>query len=117
MCYEPAATRWTQLWPAVALQGVIDPHMTGIGGDCFALVARRAVRVVAINGSGRTPAAASIEALLGQGLATIPDGSAHDVTIPGAVDAWCLLSERLGRIGLDRILAPAIAARNGTASS
>ncbi|MHB2169611.1 gamma-glutamyltransferase [Alsobacter sp. R-9] len=95
---------------AVALQGVIDPHMTGIGGDCFALVARPGHPVVAINGSGRTPAAASIEPLLAQGLATIPDGSAHAVTVPGAVDAWCLLSERLGRIGMDRILAPAIAA-------
>ena len=32
------------------------------------------------------------------------------MTVPGAVDAWCHLSETHGRIGLDRVLQPAIAA-------
>ncbi len=95
---------------AVALQGVIDPHMTGIGGDCFALVSRPGHRPVAINGSGRAPAGMSLDVFARAGLTSIPDGSAHAVTIPGAVDAWCKLSAGYGRIGLDRILAPAIEA-------
>lgn len=95
---------------AVALQGVIDPHMTGIGGDCFALYAAAGKAPVAINGSGRAPAAATLDHFVKLGLGNIPDGSVHAVTIPGAVDAWCLLSERYGKIGLEAILQPAIAA-------
>ena len=44
---------------AVALQGVVDPHMTGIGGDCFALYCPAGGVPVALNGSGRAPAAAT----------------------------------------------------------
>ncbi|TKT75692.1 gamma-glutamyltransferase [Aquamicrobium sp. LC103] len=98
---------------AVALQGVIDPHMTGIGGDCFALYAKAGAAPVAINGSGRAPAAATLNHFASLGLDKIPDGSVHAVTIPGAVDAWCQLSERYGKIGLEAILQPAIdATRN-----
>src|SRR5438045_2091678 len=46
---------------AIALQGVIDPHMTGIGGDCFAMVAPASGAAIAINGSGRAPARAELD--------------------------------------------------------
>lgn len=95
---------------AVALQGVIDPHMTGIGGDCFALYAPAGGEPFCINGSGRTPAGANIEVLLDQGHASVPDLSAHAVTIPGAVDAWCRLNREHGRLPLLDVLMPAIEA-------
>ena len=45
---------------AMALLGVIEPTQTGIGGDCFALLMRRGEgEVVALNGSGWAPQAAS----------------------------------------------------------
>jgi gamma-glutamyltranspeptidase len=31
-------------------------------------------------------------------IAAIPDDSAHSVTIPAVVDAWCRLHERFGRL-------------------
>jgi len=93
---------------AVALQGVIDPHMTGIGGDCFAIYAPAQGEPVCINGSGRTPAKARLEALLAVGATKVPDLSAHAVVIPGAVDAWCLLNARHGHMPLSEILTPAI---------
>src|SRR5436189_5117906 len=45
---------------AIALQGVIDPHMTGIGGDCFAIYAPASGQAVAIHGSGRATAKADL---------------------------------------------------------
>jgi gamma-glutamyltranspeptidase / glutathione hydrolase len=95
---------------AVAVQCVVEPAMTGIGGDCFALVAPAdGGPITAFNGSGWAHKGLSAERLRDEGFSTIPDMSPHSVTVPGAVDAWCQLSERHGRLGLDAVLAPAIA--------
>ncbi|MEH6775850.1 MAG: gamma-glutamyltransferase family protein, partial [Cereibacter changlensis] len=94
---------------AVAVQCVVDPLMTGIGGDCFALYAPAGGEVIALNGSGRAPAGATIEALTAAGLTTeIPGTSPHAITIPGAVSGWCLLHRDHGTMPLDRIFARAI---------
>src|SRR4051794_12649043 len=95
---------------AIALQGVIDPHMTGIGGDCFAIYAPASGKPVAINGSGRAPAKAELNWFKEQGLREIPDDSPLAVTVPGAVDAWCKLNADYGRKPLEEILQPAIRA-------
>jgi gamma-glutamyltranspeptidase/glutathione hydrolase len=95
---------------AIALQSVIDPHMTGIGGDCFAMYSPAGGSPVSLNGAGRAPAAASVERLRALGLTSIPDDSAHAVTVPGAVAAWCRLIETYGALSLEEVLAPAIAA-------
>lgn len=99
---------------AVAVQCVVEPAMTGIGGDCFAIVAPAGGEIAAFNGSGWSPAGADADVLRAQGLATIADDTAHAVTVPGAVDAWCALSQRYGTRSLAELLAPAIAlAENG----
>ena len=42
------------------LLGLCEPAMTGIGGDCFALIKPAGTEeIIAINGSGRAPAALS----------------------------------------------------------
>src|SRR5258705_1559787 len=47
---------------ACALLGVIEPQSTGIGGDCFALIQPKGEgKIVAYNGSGRAPMAATAE--------------------------------------------------------
>src|SRR6202011_4494447 len=74
---------------ASALLAVIEPQSTGIGGDCFALLQRRGEgKIVAYNGSGRAPKAATPEWYLERNIKAIPLTSAHAVTVPGAVDAW-----------------------------
>ena len=91
------------------LLGICEPQMTGIGGDAFVLWREPGSdRIRALNGSGRAPAAASAAALRAAGHDTVPLHSAHAVTVPGAIDAFCHLSETVGKLGLDAILAPAI---------
>lgn len=93
---------------AVAVLCVVEPHMTGIGGDCFAMIHVPGEPVWGYNGSGRAGARASLEAVVAQGLRTIAPDSIHAVTVPGAVDAWAAILTAHGRFSLDRALAPAI---------
>lgn len=94
---------------AVAVQCVVDPLMTGIGGDCFALYAPKDGAVKALNGSGRAPAGATLAALRDAGLTDeIPQTSPHSVTIPGAISAWCLMHRDHGSIPLARLFERAI---------
>ena len=100
---------------AVAVQCVIEPQSTGIGGDCFCLYAPAgASKPFAINGSGRAPAAATIDWFESQGISAMENTSPHAVTIPGAVGAWEALLKKYGTKGFDELLRPAIAyAENG----
>ncbi len=93
---------------AVAVLCVVEPHMTGIGGDCYCLVAKPDQPVWGYNGSGRAGAAASTDALLQQGVKAIAGTSIHAVTVPGAVEAWGEILKAHGRFPLERVLAPAI---------
>lgn len=89
--------------------GQAEPAMTGLGGDCFALISPAGGDdVIAVNGSGRAPSAATAEAMRAEGHSTIPLNSVQAVTLPGAVDAFCTMSERWGKLGLADSLAPAI---------
>jgi gamma-glutamyltranspeptidase/glutathione hydrolase len=94
---------------AVAVQCVIEPQSTGIGGDCFCLYAPAGTgKVHALNGSGRAPAAASIDWYESRRMRAIENTSAHSVTVPGSVNAWETLLKAHGRKGLDELLQPAI---------
>ncbi len=94
---------------ACAVQCVVEPGSTGIGGDCFALYAPKGGgEVIAYNGSGRTPKALTIEWFEERGLSEVPRQSPSAVTIPGAIDAWTRLHADHGRLPLAGILEPAI---------
>src|SRR6202042_1204246 len=96
---------------ACALLGVIEPQSTGIGGDCFALAQPKGEgKIVAYNGSGRAPKAASAEWHLERNIRSVPLTSAHSVTVPGSIDAWAPILRDHGKFGLDTLLQPAIKA-------
>ena len=92
-----------------ALLGFCEPPMTGIGGDCFALIKPAGEeRIIAINGSGRAPAGLSAASMRTAGRCSVPLGGPEAVTVPGAVDAFCTLASDYGLLGLDAVLSPAI---------
>lgn len=94
---------------AAAVQAVVEPQSTGIGGDCFVLYcpAGRG-EVIAFNGSGRAPALANIDWYIERGHKALPTYGVHSITVPGAIDAWCKLLTDHGKKSIDAALAPAI---------
>ena len=94
---------------ACAVLAVVEPQSTGLGGDCFCLYAPAGGgKIVAVNGSGRSAAGASLDAINAAGPTPPADTSPHGVTIPGAVSGWQLLLDTCGTKGFDEVLLPAI---------
>lgn len=93
---------------AAAVQCVVEHPMSGIGGDCFAIVASPGGAITALNASGRAPMAATPEWYERKGMAAIEVTSPHAVTVPGAVDGWARLLSDHGTRSLADCLAPAI---------
>jgi gamma-glutamyltranspeptidase/glutathione hydrolase len=94
---------------AAAVLAVVEPTMTGIGGDVFAIVHDAKTRTLrGLNSSGRAGADASADVLVEQGMTHMPDDGVYPVTVPGAIAGWAALLEHHGTITLARALAPAI---------
>ncbi|TWG85594.1 gamma-glutamyltranspeptidase/glutathione hydrolase [Cupriavidus gilardii J11] len=94
---------------ACAVQCVVEPGSTGIGGDCFALYAKGgAADVVAYNGSGWAPSGISPAALKEKGVTSLMRPTPHGITVPGAIDAWDRLIRDHGSMPLADVLKPAI---------
>ncbi len=95
---------------AAAMMNVTAPASTGVGGDCFALYYdAKTGKTTALNGSGRAPAALSIDLLKKQGITgDIPGNSPHAVTVPGAVMGWYDLLKQQGTMTLADVLQDAI---------
>lgn len=92
---------------AAAVLAVVEPYMSGPGGDAFAILwSARERRLVGLNGSGRSGSAMTREAL--RSVGRIPGDGAKTITVPGAVAAWAALLDRHGTITLAQALAPAI---------
>ncbi len=93
---------------ATAVMCVCEPAMTGIGGDCFAIISKPGKKPIALNASGRAPKAATTEWYAKQGIKQIEMQTAHAVTIPGAIDGWATLLADHGSKSFAEVLAPAI---------
>jgi gamma-glutamyltranspeptidase/glutathione hydrolase len=94
---------------AAAVLAVVEPHMTGIGGDAFAILwSADEGRLVALNASGRSGSLMTREQLLARGHDAVPTEGPDSITVPGALSGWALLLERYGTLTLGQALGPAI---------
>ncbi len=90
-----------------ALQ-VLEPHMNGPAGEVPILYYdAHNDRTLVISGQGPAPGAASIERMQELGVDRIPADGLLGITVPAALDAWCLLLEHFGTCTLEEVLQPA----------
>jgi gamma-glutamyltranspeptidase / glutathione hydrolase len=100
---------------AAAVLSATEPHMTGIGGDMFAIVwLAKEQRLVALNASGRAGSLMTRETLAARGFRSGSEQGVMSVTVPGALAGWDVLVRTYGKHSLARALEPAISyARDG----
>ncbi len=92
---------------AAAVLSVVEPYMTGIGGDMFAIYwSDEQQKLIGIDGSGHAGALMTREKIGDR--SRVPDDGAKSITLPGALAGWALLLETHGTISLAEALAPAI---------
>ena len=100
---------------------VVYPHMTGLGGDAFWLIAEPGKPPVSIDGSGAAGAKVHMDLYRRRGLSAIPTrGPLAANTVAGAVSSWQLALDISahwgGRLSLTRLFADAVfTARDGFA--
>jgi gamma-glutamyltranspeptidase/glutathione hydrolase len=93
-----------------AVLAVTSQHMCGMGGDLLAVVSGPDghTEPLALNASGRAGSGADPDRLRREGYTAMPfRNDIRSVPIPGCVDGWLALHERLGRLPLADVLAPA----------
>ncbi len=91
---------------AAAVLAVVEPMMTGPGGDMFALVwSAKDKKLVALNASGRAGSLMTREELVKRGRARMPTSGVETVTVPGAVAGWDALLKKYGTITLSKAVA------------
>lgn len=91
---------------------VVEPHSTGIGGDCFVILHEPDGTLHGLNGSGRAPAGAHLDWYLERGITDLNAHPAHSITTPGALKAWDALANRFGTLGFGTLFRDAIAYGN-----
>jgi len=91
---------------------VLKPQSTGIGGEVPILIAPAAGwqgrKVVAINGQGCAPRAATVDWFRREGIDLIPGDGLLPATVPGAFGSWATALLHFGRLTLAEVLEPAI---------
>ena len=103
---DAAVAAWT-------MQGLVEPAMTGIGGDAFVMIyLAETGEVKFINATGPAPTKATPELYRSKG--GIPDAGPLASDVPGAVDGIGLALENYGTLSYAEVFAPAIdIAKNG----
>ena len=84
---------------------LVEPVSNGIGSDAYAIV-WDGNQLHGLNASGRSPAAWTPEFFKDQ--ETMPQRGWNSVSVPGAVSAWRMLSEKFGKLPFEKLFEAAI---------
>jgi len=88
-----------------AALNVVEPNMSGIGGDGFIMIYwKQSGSVQVVNATGAAPAAATLEAYRDG----IPMKGIRSVSVPGLLAGWLEAHARYGSLALEQVLEPAI---------
>jgi gamma-glutamyltranspeptidase / glutathione hydrolase len=100
---------------AVLVEGLVNPHMHTIGGECPILVRMAdSPHVHVINGNTAAPGRADPQAYLARGLQSVPDEGILGAGVPAALASLLLILGRFGTASFADLASPAIAlARSG----
>ena len=100
-----------------ACSTVVEPHQNGVGGESPMLIYHAPTqRVVAINGQGVAPRAATIDWFKQQNIRVIPGDGLLPAMVPCQVDNWCTALAQFGTMPLGTVLGSALdLARRGFA--
>ena len=98
---------------ANAALGLMEPTGSGIGGDLFAIVwSAEDQKLYGLNASGRSPLGMSYDDLKKEleerGRDDIPAYGVLPISVPGAVDGWFELHDKLGKTSMSKLLQPSI---------
>ncbi len=94
---------------AAAVLAVVEPSMTGIGGDLFAILYDAKTRTLrGLNASGRSGYAATPAVFAVRNLTRVPNSGVLSVTVPGVVEGWSELLSKYGTIPMAKAVAPAV---------
>ena len=88
---------------ASAVQAVIEPNSTSLGGDCFAIISLKNKKPISVNGSGIAPFKNDINFFESNKINKIDTTSPHSVTIPGAVHSWYSMHQKYGHLDFEEL--------------
>ena len=89
-----------------AALNVVEPNMSGIGGDGFIMIYNRQSDTIEVcNGTGAAPYATDVDWYRSNG---IPVKGILSVSVPGLVDAWMSAHERFGTLSRAEVFDAAI---------
>lgn len=92
-----------------AMVNVLEPMMTGIGGDVFAMVYwHKDKSLKGLNASGIQPKKLSLDYFKEKKFKEIPQAGIESMNVPGAFDGWVTLHEKYGSQPFPTLLEPAI---------
>lgn len=117
LIFQQGGNAFDAVVAGLAVLGVVDPLMSGLGAEVFALAySAEENKVISINGGGTTAQANTLEWYFENSKESLKSPLMTGL-IPGAFDAWIILLDKWGVMRLAEVLAPAVHLAEGWAVS